>query len=57
MAIELMPHYLVVGGQKRQEERIDQECLQAHFEGTSTSNVQGIRIGMSTVMEKQVKDK
>ena len=56
MHIESMPHYLVVSGHRRREERIHQECLQARFEGTSTSNVQGIHIGRSTVMEEQVED-
>ena len=32
-AIESMPHYSMVSGQRRQDERIHQERLQAHFEG------------------------
>ena len=49
-----MPHYSVVSGQRRQDKRIHQERLQAHFEGASTSNVQGIHIDTSRVMEEQV---
>ncbi len=51
-AIESMPHYSVVGGRKRREERMHQERLQAHAEreGTGTSNLQ------STVVEEQIRD-
>ena len=53
-AIESMPHYLVVGGRKRQEERIHQERLQAHFEGTGIRNLQSTDTSASTGMEEQV---
>ena len=56
MAIESMPHYLVASGQRRQAKRIHQERLQAHFQGTNTSNVQGIHIGTNRVMEEQVNE-
>ena len=49
-----MPHYLVVGGRKRQEERIHQERLQTHFEGTGISNLQSIDTSTSTMMEDQL---
>ena len=51
-----MPHYSVVGGRKRQEERMHQERLQAHIEGTSTSNLQSIDTSKDTKMEEQIRD-
>ena len=51
-----MPHYSMVGGRRRQEERVYQERLQAHIEGTDTSNIQGIDTGTNIVMKEQVRD-